>query len=306
MRSTVSIVIPTYHRKESLLALLASLALHIDKKTEIIIVEQEENNDEAYKVFVKINNLHLSYYFLKNRSTPRAMNVGVSRAHGEDVLFLDDDVIVRNGLIENHLKNFSDPKVAAVCGRVVTDGQRIEPGNRRVGRVGWLGGVSGGFSSTIRQEVDTVIGCNMCWRKDVYLKLGGVDEQFTGNALREETDLSLRAKKAGYKIIFEPKAVVDHHRAETGGARKSEGRLQWYFDFFSNETYFFLKHFNKLLLPLFLFTKTEWALRCMFGFGREVSVRSFVTPLAGVFGGLKKYNKYRADSLLRGNDTGKL
>ena len=99
-------------------------------------------------------------------------------------------------------------------------------------------------------------------------------------------------KSAGNKIIYEPTAVVEHHRAATGGARKSEGRLQWYFDFFSNETYFYLKHRPHILLPIFWLTKIEWAGRCMFGFGREVSVRSLSTPFAGMVDGVRKYGTF--------------
>lgn len=287
MKYIVSIIIPSYRRLSRLNKLLKYLSNEINQNLEIIVVVQAGRKRKVKKAE------SITHLYLAEPSMTHARNVGAGRAKGEFLLFLDDDVTVRKGLIENHLINFKDKKVAAVCGRVITDGQRVENDNTNVGRVGLLGGVGGGFSSTVKQEIDTVIGCNMCWRRDVYLRLGGVDEQFTGNALREETDLSLRAKKAGYKIIFEPKAVVVHHRAETGGARKSEGRLQWYFDFFSNETYFYLKHFNKLLLPIFLLTKTEWALRCMFGFGREVSVRSMLTPLAGIIDGIKKYYDYR-------------
>lgn len=266
--------------------LLSSLRCEQGKILEIFVVSQ---GDEKLR---KLGSNVLVMY-LPTPSTTHAMNVGARRAKGGLILFLDDDVVVRKGLIENHVKNFSDATVGATCGRVITPGQPVEPKHRNVGRVGLLGGVSGGFSSTIRQEVDTVVGCNMCWRRDVYLSLGGVDEQFTGNALREETDLSLRAKKLGYKIIFEPKAVVEHHRALTGGARKSEGRIKWYFDFFSNETYFFLKHGAHVLLPIFWLTKIEWAARCMFGFGREVSLRSISTPFAGMTDGVRKYKTFR-------------
>jgi len=285
MTVAVSIIIPSYKRQESLQKLLRSLSIEKNNYLEIIVILQGEKNIKRPRK-VKV-------CYLNTPSMTRARNAGARRAKGEFILFLDDDVVVRKGLIENHVRNFRDPMVIATCGRVVTPGQAVEPEHRNVGRVGILGGVSGGFSSTIRQNVDTVIGCNMCWRRDVYLNLGGVDEQFTGNALREETDLSLRAKKLGYKIIFEPKAVVEHHRAETGGARKSEGRLQWYFDFFSNQTYFFLKHRPKVLLPFFCLTKTEWALRCMFGFGREVSAKSIVTPFAAIMDGIRKYHDYR-------------
>lgn len=246
----VSIVIPTFHRKDSLVRLLQTLK---NEDSEIIIVEQEQNNEKAFKAVRSVR-----YIFLPHRSTPHAMNVGVQKVRGDYILFLDDDVTVAPDLVKNHIKNFTDPEVAATVGRIITDGQKIEPDRRDTGRINWIGNFSDGFSSVHRQEVDTVIGANTCWRKEVFERLGGFDQRFTGNALRFESDLSLRAKKAGYKILFEPKALVYHHREPSGGARKTEGRIRWYIDYFKNETLFFLKHRPVYLLPMFLWNKMVW------------------------------------------------
>lgn len=295
MVKQVSVVIPSYKRRVSLLQLLASLLIEKSYILEVIVVEQGERNEkEVGRVASKLK-IKLHYIYLPKPSMTHARNVGTKAAKGKYLLFLDDDVLPKKGFIGEHLKHFSDLTVAATTGRVVTAGEAEDPDSRQVGRVGYFGQVSGGFSSTIMQEVDTVVGCNMCWRKDVYEKLGGVDERFTGNAIREETDLSLRAKKAGYKIIFEPRAEVIHTRAKSGGARKTEGRLRWYFDFFSNQTYFFLKHRSTIMLPIFLCTKIEWTAKCMFGFGREVSIRSIQTPWTGILHGIQKYIQYRKD-----------
>lgn len=292
MNISISIVIPTYKRKENLLKLLKSLVDNEVNPTQIVVVEQVENYRKIYKKFAKKHEIPLTYCFLSKPRTAEAMNKGAKFTRSEYVLFLDDDVIVHKGLLEAHLQNFKDSKVAATVGRSLTRGQVIQRDRTDTGRITSLGGFTDGFSSQIRQEVDTVIGCNTCWRRNIYLALGGMDEQFTGNALRLESDLSLRAKNEGYKIIFEPEALVDHRRAETGGARKTEGRLQWYFDFFSNEVYFFLKHRSVWLLPVFLLTRIDWTARCMFGFGREVSIRSMTIPFAGIMDGFCKYRVY--------------
>lgn len=285
-----SIVVPTYRRKNYVVRLMKSLALL--NKFELIIVEQKENNRAIFER--NANKLHISlrYIFLAEQSTSRAMNVGVKYAKGSNVLFLDDDVVVHRGLIESHTKSIAKKGVAATVGRSLTSGQKIEKNRTDTGRITWIGGFKDGFSSTIPQVVDTAIGCNMCWKRNVYQRLGGMDEQFTGNALRLESDLSLRAQYEGYIIKFVPDAVVDHLRADTGGARKTEGRISWYKDFFSNEVYFFLKHKPIYLLPIFLITKMSWILRCMFGFGREVSFRSLVTPFVGISDGIQKYRIY--------------
>lgn len=289
MNQSVSIVIPTYKRKKHLSCLFKSLNYEKGVFQELIIVEQVEDNRTYLINKAKKYGLVLRYFFLKKSSTARAMNVGVSVAKGKYILFLDDDITIKKGFIGHHLNNFRDVNVVATVGRTLTDGQPVESKRKDTGRINLLGGFSDGFSSAIHQEVDTVIGCNTCWRKDIYEKLHGIDEQFTGNAIRLESDLSLRAKKLGYKIVFVPEGLVYHHRAETGGARKSDGRLIWYFDFFSNEVYFFLKHRHKILLPVLLITKSNWILRCMFGFGREVSLRSVVTPFKGIINGIKKH-----------------
>lgn len=287
----LSIIIPTFKRKESLLRLLESLKSEINNLTEIIIVEQVENNQQEYKNFAKKNNINLKYFFLQERSTSGGKNIGIKNALGDFVLFLDDDVVVSRKFIQNHLRNYTDNIVVAVCGRVITKGQNIESKNDNTGRVTYFGKFSDGFSSTIKQEIDTVIGCNASWRKNTLKKINGFDENFTENAMREETDLCLRAKKAGYKIIFEPNAVVEHLREPTGGARKTEGRINWYYNFFSNETYFFLKHRPKVVVPIILITRWKWMAKCMFGFGREVSFRSITTPFLGMIDGVRKYKK---------------
>ena len=285
MRLLISLIIPTYKRNRSLRNLLQSLKVVKNDIFEIIIVSQGKNKLKNLGMKVKI-------IYLSRPSTSHAMNVGANIASGNILLFLDDDVTVCKELISNHRRNFLDPKIGSTCGRVITDGQMVEPNRTDTGRITLLGKVKDGFSSTIRQEVDTVIGCNTCWRKSLYQELGGMDEQFTGNCIRLESDLSLRAKKVGYKIVFEPTAIVEHHRAKTGGARKSEGRLKWYFDYFSNETYFFLKHRSHIFLPICWLTKSEWALKCIFGFGREVSFQSFCTPFAGMVDGVRKYRTF--------------
>lgn len=200
MTEEISIIIPTYRRQESLRKLLRSLEADKRHYLEIIVVFQGERNTK------RLRNVKVVY--LDIPSTTHAMNVGVRKAKGDLILFLDDDVLARCGLIVNHIKNFSDPMVAATCGRVITTGQPVKPKYRNVGHVGPLGGVSDGFSSTIRQDVDTVIGCNTCWRKSVYKKLGGMDEQFTGNAIRLETDLSLRTKNSVTKLYLNPRRLL--------------------------------------------------------------------------------------------------
>jgi len=289
---TTSIIIPTYKRKESLRKLLRTLRGIVKADEEVIVVEQAGSKEDLIQFFKNWKTPRFRYYNLTHPSMTKARNLGASHAKGRYLVFFDDDVIVHKLCISNIVKPFIEDSVGAVAGRVIEPHKKIEKQNTYVGRITLLGKFTDGFSSTVKQDVDTVMGCNFSVRKDIYEKIGGSDEKFTGNAIREESDLSLRIKEKGYRIVFEPTAMVTHLRIQTGGARKTEGRLSWYFHFFSNETYFILKHRPWILVPVILGTRWEWIVRCMFGIGREVSLLSLTTPWRGIANGVGKYIKF--------------
>lgn len=292
MNAKISIVIPTYKREDSLTMLLQALLPQLTHEYEIIVVEQEISYKRTYERVLD-GKCAFTYIFLKSPSTPHAKNVGVKAAKGEYIIFFDDDIRPNAHILSGYKKAFFESDEEIIAGKVLTKGHPNYPNSKNVGKVSFFGTFSDNFTSDIKQEVDTVIGCNAGWKKDVFEHLGGFDESFTGNALREESDLCLRARRKGYIITYEPLLSVEHLRAESGGARKLNRRLWWYYHYFSNETYFFLKHRSFWLVPLILLTRTEWMLRCMFGFGREVSLRSIMTPLRGIIDGIGKYQAYR-------------
>jgi GT2 family glycosyltransferase len=283
-----TIGIPTRRRQTCIQTVLECIGKQTIQPNAVIIVEQEENHGKEYQLIAKKHGLPLTYIYRQIANTPAARNEILRNTQTPIILFLDDDSEPAPLWAATMCARFDDATIGGCVGRSETIDQPIEVSRTDTGRVTWLGTVRDGFSSTVAQDVDTVIGCNAGFSTDVIRKLGGFDEHYTGNAMREETDMSLRVREAGYRIVFEPGAYVFHRRYEHGGARKVDDRIAWYFHFFSNETYFFLKHRNPVLLPIFLLTKWEWILRCMFGFGREVSLRSIVTPIHGIMHGVWK------------------
>lgn len=291
----ISVIIPTYNRDEPLLETFRSLFRSDYPRFEIIVVDQSDKKFPKKEKFLVQHKKQIRYFsgLLPNASAAR--NFGVKKAKGEILLFVDDDVECTSRLVAAHVKNYKDDQVGAVVGRIITPGQKLEENNKNVGRITPWGNFISGFSSKILQEVMTVITCNASWRRDVFEKIGGFDENFTG-PIREDSDLSLRTRKAGYKIFFDPTAEVVHKRAESGGFRKSEGRLKWYFGFFKCETYFFLKHIRWYWWPVFWLARWQWFLRCMFGFGRELSPRSLLTPWLGIYHGICSYRRWRDEN----------
>ncbi len=289
----VSVVVPTYNRGKPLCDTLKSLFGQNYRHYEIIVVDQSTKKFPKKEEFLKRSKNKFSLISLKQANLPHARNIGITKAKGEIVLFCDDDVLTKKNLISSHVANFSDPSVGAVVGRVVTLGQKVKPNFTDIGKIFPWGAIAGGYSSKIRQELNNIIGCNISMREKILKKLGGFDENFIGNALREDTDLALRLKKQGWRIIFDPNAELTHLRASTGGCRKNEGRIKWYHDFFHNETYFFLKHLKSYWFLVFWLVRWQYFFRCMFGFGREVSLRSLKTPRLGIYHGFQTYWRWK-------------
>jgi len=285
-----SVIIPTFNRSKSLCDTLKGVFDQSYEDYEIIVVDQSNKTFAEKKAFFEKYKKKFKLVRLSFPSLPGARNRGVEAAKGDVIIFCDDDVLVGKNFVVSHLANYQDKSIDVVAGRVVEKGKgKIEKRIQKVGKVTFWGSVRGGFSSASRQEVGNLFGCNFSIRKKIFLQMGGFDENFIGNALREETDFALCLKKQGRKIIFDPKTKLIHLHilVKSGGCRKDNDRLGWYRDFFHNETYFFLKHFSFLFLPVFFLVRWQYFFRSMFGFGREVSWRSLAVPWQGIYSGFK-------------------
>lgn len=248
---TASIIIATYKR----LNLALNLANKIKKiypLIEIIIVDQENLHSPVNK----INKLHIKYFNLDKANLAQARNFGVLKASGDVVIFFDDDVEITKDIISQHLNSYTDLTIVGVAGRVINDRDVIpEHINVDTGKTDYLGRkFISKFWSTKKQLVDFPYGCNMSFKKNILKKIGGFDPYFS--KIFDEIDLSKRVKKFG-KIIFQPKALVYHHKAQTGGIRLKE-KLKKQQLIFKNYGYYLAKNvlFPLSLISLLLRTRT--------------------------------------------------
>ncbi len=214
---SLSIVIITYNRPYAAVNLAVSIRkIHSD--VDIIIVDQLEtaNIDPNFIHQNNIRFINLPYAHLT-----KARNAGLEMAIGEVVLFLDDDVEVTKDTIQSHLNIFENEKVVGIAGRVINDGEMIsENTNEVTGQTDFLKRkFIQQFWSTKKQEVSFAYGCNMSYLTKVLKQIGGFDEHFS--RIFDEIDVGLRITKYG-KMIFEPEALVYHHKAVSGGIREDE------------------------------------------------------------------------------------
>lgn len=211
----VSIIIPTYNRKDSLRDSLLSLS-HLDypeNKYEVIVVD-DGSIDGTEDMIIKIrDSLTYPLWYTKlneKKGVSAARNLGMQMAKGQIFVFVDDDCLFEKKWLKRLLNPFIPSKVGAVGGldRAPHDATLFSKciGHLFTTFIG-TGGLRGGDMMRVGRYYPK--GCNMAVLREVIDKVGGFDERLTPG---EEIELGYRIEKAGYKIMFIPDAFVWHKR----------------------------------------------------------------------------------------------
>lgn len=155
----------------------------------------------------------------KNLGFSSTVNRGVDQAKGEIVVLLNTDVVPEKDFLKPLLPHFKDSLVFGVgCLDKSIENGKIVLRGRGIGK--W----QRGFLVHSKGEIDRkdtlwVSGGSSAFRKSIWRKLGGFNEIYNP-FYYEDIDLSYRALKSGYKILFEAKSIVVHKHEE--GAIKKE------------------------------------------------------------------------------------
>lgn len=141
------------------------------------------------------------------------VNAGVARAGGDVVILLNTDVEPDPDFLAPLVAHFSDPDVFAVgCMEKSEEDGKIILRGRGIAR--W----EKGYYIHSRGETDRlstawVSGGSGAFRRSMWKELGGMDTLYNP-FYWEDIDLSYRARKAGWKTLFEPKSIVHHYHEE--------------------------------------------------------------------------------------------
>jgi GT2 family glycosyltransferase len=187
-------------------------------------------------------------------------NIGLQRATGDVIAFLDDDAFAEPAWLENLIASYGEPGVGGVGGRALNN----EPdeagiGVDEIGRLDPNGRLHGYFAADPERtvDVDHLIGCNMSFRRKVLAELGGFREDYPGiSGLREDTDMCLRVRRLGYRILFNPLACVEHVGAPQAVGKRFDAR----YGFYASQNHCILLIRNYGILSLMLWRYLGWAI----------------------------------------------
>lgn len=208
---TFSIVIPTYNRKLLLERCLGAIAALDFPRGEYEVIVVDDGSTDGTKEYLKgLKEANLRILFGNHGGPAKARNYGVREASGLYIAFTDDDCLVPKDWLRKLEAGLNKwPDSAAVGGFLEAPSEvlntkiaaRLESFETReiykAGNNEYLGGFECPAGGTN----------NIAYRKDVFLKLEGFDENFPEPA-GEDADLKFRAVKAGYKIGYIPLKVI--------------------------------------------------------------------------------------------------
>jgi GT2 family glycosyltransferase len=230
---SVTVIVPTYRRFEPVLSTIRNLLSQQYESYTIVVADQ--NDDWPISLQSERDKLREHPKVLWLRLQPpgvvAARNEAVRQSHGEVLIFVDDDVRIDDcNFISRHVANYTDTRIAAISGREMSlsNSQQHSPSNNQAGNTPTktrdpLKSVLG-FDRNTNERVEACVfsTCNCSVRRDVFLDLGGFDENYSGNSYGDDSDFALRLCKTNWLIMYDPGAALIHLKAPLGGLRMSD------------------------------------------------------------------------------------
>jgi len=217
----VSIIILNWNGSKDTIDCLKSLENLNYPNFEIVLLDNGSTDNSIGIFRAQMPNFKNKITLIKNKENlgfPAGNNVGIKYAieHGTNyVLLLNNDTVVdKNFLKEMMTVGESGNKIGILGPKIYffADPKRIWFGG---GKFNWFSGSSHidfgkqDFDANGNpKETNFITGCAMLIKKEVFKKIGFLDERFF--LYYEDTDFCLRAKKAGFQCFFVPKAKIWH------------------------------------------------------------------------------------------------
>lgn len=207
MAAKIDIIIPTYNARyllEKNLPFVIKNTAHLGR---LIIIDNGSQDDtlswlgQHYPKAVIIKNL-------TNLGYTGPVNQGISQSNSDFFVLMNNDVRPHSGYLSESLVYFSDPEVFAVTFN--EEGSSWPDMSWSDGKMQF----SQGQNKSLPVLSAWASGGSALFRRSIWNKLGGLDEIYAP-FYWEDMDIGYRAWKSGYKIIWEPKALVIHEHEST-------------------------------------------------------------------------------------------
>lgn len=199
----VSFVVPVRDGARTLEAVLAAILAQDDGRPFEVIAVDDGSADDSPAILARFaRDPRVRVLTGERRGAAAAINLGVRRAAHAVIAQVDQDVVLQPGWLARLLPQLAPPEVAAVQGRYVPD-----RADRVLARIAALD-LALRYDRLPEGSTDHVCTGNSVYRREALVRVGLLDE---GLSYGYDNDLSYRLTRAGYRLVFCPRATSIHH-----------------------------------------------------------------------------------------------
>ncbi len=233
----VSVIIPNKDEEPTLRACIDSIREKTTYKNyEILIIENNSTSKEIFQYYKELSgqeNIRI-FNWKKEFNYSAINNYGASKARGEYLLFLNNDVtVITPDWMEEMLGVCQRKEVGAVGVKLLYPDNTIQHAGCVIG----IGGIAGhmfvdmpadrtGYlhKASILQDMSAVTAACMMMKRKAFEEAGGFTEELA--VAFNDVDLCLKVRKEGYLIVYDPYAQLYHMESKTRGEEDSEKKLR--------------------------------------------------------------------------------
>ncbi|MGM9941615.1 MAG: glycosyltransferase [Bulleidia sp.] len=226
----VSIIIPNYENKKVLERCINSIfSVNSYRNVEVIIVENNSSSEEIFSYYEQVqkkyDNVHVVNWKGSEFNYSAINNYGVGFAKGEYLLLLNNDTeMISQDAIEEMLGICMRDDVGVVGAKLLYPDNTVQHAGVMVG----IGGTAGHlFSRILNQDpgymmrailnydLSAVTGACLMTKKDIYQKVGGLDE--TLKVAYNDVDYCLKVRAEDRLVVYNAYSQWYHYESVSRG-----------------------------------------------------------------------------------------
>lgn len=223
----VSLIVPAYDNWSYTDRCLTAVLCHTLEVPYEVILADDSSTDETRNASERIKNIQV-ICATRRQGFLHNVNHAATHARGKYLVLLNNDTVVQPRWLSRLVSTAEGSRDVGIVGpKVIYDDGRLQEAGGSIscrGHASRLGQYQDASdpSFNVEKDVDYVSGCCLLIGTTLWRELDGFDERYAPGYY-EDVDLAFRVRERGYRVVYQPLAVVAHTEGATHGHDPSRG-----------------------------------------------------------------------------------